>query len=198
MAGDAGTQGTTASSLSARHNGTPLPSIMEVPTQEGPGLLPAMEVPTQERPGLLPAMELPERVPMPVLPDQSQLLMELLGWVPTAEDYEPMSRRDWMRLPVPIYRQSALGRVITDDFSASEMLENILNFNSAVEDEHRITPPTRTEIETSLSASMTLPTDLDHDVEMTEAGMQELVQLAVDLLDESWTGYVDLEGCERV
>jgi hypothetical protein len=77
------------------------------------------------------------------------------------------------------------------------MLENILNFNSAVEDEHRITPPTRTEIETSLSASMTLPTDLDHDVEMTEAGMQELVQLAVDLLDESWTGYVDLEGCER-
>jgi hypothetical protein len=62
-------------------------------------------------------------------------------------------------------------------------------------------PLTRTDIEMSLLPLLnTTPTDLgyttglERDVEMADAEMDDLLRFAVDLLDQSWTGFVDFEG----
>ena len=65
-------------------------------------------------------------------------------------------------------------------------------------------PLTRAEIEMSLFPSITTPTDLDyatdleHDVEMADAEIDELLRLALNLLDENWLGFVDFEGYHGV
>ncbi|KAI9467337.1 hypothetical protein BJY52DRAFT_1237890 [Lactarius psammicola] len=65
-------------------------------------------------------------------------------------------------------------------------------------------PLTRAEIEMSLFSSITTPTDRDYttdlerDVEMADAEIDDLLRLALDLLDESWMGFVDLEGYHGV
>ncbi|KAI0306864.1 hypothetical protein B0F90DRAFT_1665240 [Multifurca ochricompacta] len=82
----------------------------------------------------------------------------------------------------------------------SAALERILDleFNSVVQsgrDEARIAPPSRAEIERSLLMSLAPPTDTNHPTESEgDARIGELVQYAVDLLDESWTGFVDFKG----
>ncbi|KAI0248836.1 hypothetical protein BJV78DRAFT_1232822 [Lactifluus subvellereus] len=204
VAGDAGTtQGTTVSSPSARRNRTPLPPIMEVPAQEGPGLLPAME--------------LPEPVPTPVFPEPSLPPTGLPEWAPTIDLPEPVPTMELSELPPPMDWSGLLSMMgpplsreelrAEEEVTASTVLESILDLNWDVQDElgvAGITPPTRAEIEMSLSESIALPTDLDHatkldrDVEMTDAEMHDLAQLALNLLDEGWTGYVDLAGCDRV
>ena len=63
-------------------------------------------------------------------------------------------------------------------------------------------PLTRTDIEMSLLPLLnTTPTDLgytstglERDVEMADTEMDDLLRFAVNLLDESWAGFVDFEG----
>ncbi|KAH9042858.1 hypothetical protein EDB84DRAFT_1472764 [Lactarius hengduanensis] len=65
-------------------------------------------------------------------------------------------------------------------------------------------PLTRSEIEMSHIPSITTltdpnyTTDLEHDVEMADAGIDDLLKLALDLLDEKWAGFVDFEGMSKL
>jgi hypothetical protein len=99
--------------------------------------------------------------------------------------------------------------VVEKELSTSAALESILEFESglSVNDESGvagIAPPTRADIEMSLSGSIAPPSNQDcsiepeSDVEMTDANIQDLVMFAIGLLDENWEGYTEWEGGDGV
>ena len=93
---------------------------------------------------------------------------------------------------------AALDRIL--DLELSQVLESACGATQTAP-----VPVTREEIELSLCPqSITTPTNMDyatglgHDVEMADADIDDLLRHAVNLLDESWVGFVDFDGFQGI
>lgn len=113
----------------------------------------------------------------------------------TFSDLEALLRLEnpYAAIPEPVQEEpsAALDRIL--DLDLSRILQ-------AERGAAQTAPITRAEIEMSLFPSETTPTDLacttdlERDVEMADAEINDLLRHALDLLDESWVGFVDFEG----
>ena len=113
----------------------------------------------------------------------------------TFEDLEALFRLEYpcTAVPEPVHEEeasAALDRIL--DLELSQVLQECAT---------QTAPLSRAEIEMSLFPSSittqmdpACTTDLERDVEMADAEIDDLLKFALDLLDESWAGFVDFEG----
>ncbi|KAH9062293.1 hypothetical protein EDB87DRAFT_1682281 [Lactarius vividus] len=117
------------------------------------------------------------------------------------EDLEALLRSQWENpctaIPESVEEEpsAALDRIL--DLEWSQVLQ-------AEPGAAQTAPLTRAEIEMSHCPSITTPmdpnytTDLERDVEMADAEIDDLLKFALGLLDESWAAFVDFEGMTKV
>ncbi|KAN0128562.1 hypothetical protein V8E53_013607 [Lactarius tabidus] len=198
VAGDVPALGNTASSRkspSALYE-PPFPPTMEMPEAETLDF----ELP-------MISMEVPATCPPTTTtgPPETEL-STTIGSLPsvdlqTFEDLEAFlwGENSCTAIPEPVLEEdpcAALDRIL--DLELSQVLQ-------AASGAAQTAPVTREEIEVSLCPQLiTTPTNLDYttglerDVEMADAGIDDLLRHALDLLDENWVGFVDFEGYQRI
>ncbi|KAI9447698.1 hypothetical protein H4582DRAFT_2068305 [Lactarius indigo] len=119
---------------------------------------------------------------------------------PQLEDLEALLRCHWENpctaIPESVQEEpsAALDRIL--DLEWSQVLQ-------AEPGAAQTASLTRAEIEMFPFPSITptdpeYTTDSDHDVEMADAEIDDLLKFALDLLDEKWTGFVDFEGMTKL
>ena len=204
VAGDAPAPGITASGSTSTSPlalyEPPFPPTMEMPEVETLDVeLPIIKQPAMEVPITSPVTTAtahmdkagpPESEPSTTVQSHPSVTLQ------TFEDLEALLRCENPCSVIPELVQeepcAALERIL--DLELNQVLQ-------AERGAAQTAPLTRTDIEMSLFPSLiTTPTDLvyttdlDRDVEMTDAEIDDLLKLTIDLLDESWVGFVNFEG----
>ncbi|KAF8270917.1 hypothetical protein EI94DRAFT_1797523 [Lactarius quietus] len=200
VAGDAPARGDTASGSTSTSPlalyEPPFPPTLEVPEAEAFDMelpmIDMIEQPVMEEPTAAHGTEAvpPETGLSTTIRSQPSVSLQ------TFEDLEALFRQEnpYTTIPESVEEDpcAALDRIL--DLELSQVLQTELEVAQTA-------PLTRAEIDMSLVPPLiTAPTDpiyttdLERDVEMADPEIDDLLRLAFDLLDESWIGFVNLEG----
>jgi hypothetical protein len=133
--------------------------------------------------------------PPPHRPESPQTLGELAAPTPVLQEEDSATESEESGQEITIWPECKLLGSAERSAKCADDTFRELDFDSffrAGERDAGIAPPTRAEIEMSLSGSITESVQPESDVLMVDAQTRELVLHAIDLLDDSWIGLTNL------